>query len=239
MKNRIFKATVMALAISSIPLGVCCVVLHFRIMDEVAARRIAFDSANASIEGVRIPEVCGLEYYHDASWADNSESEQTILVGCAFRRNVASFGDYFGSYGKYVGHWGMLARIDSVRIDASNFAPDSTEAYLKQVMLATPLRDEVSSFEVATRAEKVLMSLARAACERNDDWVIFDYAPVGEGAVLIIAHSYGMATLVLVPDEPGQVDRYRLIQTVGASMGVDPYPDRLRRSKGDPQLDAE
>ncbi len=74
------------------------------------------------------------------------------------------------------------------------------------------------------------MTIARDAAAQDDGWAIVQYRSVGDGAVVTLRHSQGIVTLILTRD-PGDTERYRLAQTVGSFMGVDPSGSRFVKPK--------
>ena len=224
MTKKVLKVAVVVLAILAIPLGAYCVVLHLRIADDVAAQRNAFHAVHESTQGITVSEACGLEFYCDDSYQDNSEFDPpVIVVGRAFSRRSTTGEEYFAQ-------WGITSPSDDSRIDATSFQPGPVDTYLGQMAGTLPLGEHRQRFNNATRAEKVVMTIARDAAAQDDGWAIVQYRSVGDGAVVTLRHSQGIVTLILTRD-PGDTERYRLAQTVGSFMGVDPSGSRFVKPK--------
>ena len=225
MSKKFLSVAVVAIAILAILLGVYCAQLRLRLAEDVTDRQAAFDAASKASKGMSVSEVCGLEFYFDDSWEDHPEGPlaPVISVGGSWDRNGAAPETYFG-------HWGLTTTTDEYLIDATDFEPDTADTYLRQMESSGLPRGDRERFNSSTRATKVALTIAREAAAQDDEWVILRYRGVGESAVVIMGHRYGIVTLILIR-EPGDRERYRLLETVGVFMGVDPSPRRLHKPR--------
>ncbi|MHC4985626.1 MAG: hypothetical protein ACYTFO_05665, partial [Planctomycetota bacterium] len=93
------------------------------------------------------------------------------------------------------------------------------ESYLRQMCVGGRWSSDATFIHDLTRAEQIALTLAKEAASQDREWTILFCSPMIRGAMVVLGHPYGIATLVLVQEE-GDTERYRLYQSSATLTGV-------------------